>query len=245
MDIAGICANCGVVISIRPYRLKPLNFCSRGCGTRYYAAHPTLAIQQRGEKSRKGKEVPCTRCGKAVYLTANRLIRPTQHNFCSKSCVSSYYSSLRTGEKGSNWRGGISIYPRAFQAARLAALERDSYTCQSLPPHSGRLEVHHKDDDKHNTDLDNLLTLCAKCHKRIHRWCTMEPPVPVVKLKVTITVVSRAVEKNCEHCRGAFTSYPSQKRKFCSYPCKVANQTGREMPRHQKGDAAAGVAYLI
>lgn len=243
MGISGVCANCGVGIDIRPRRLKPLNFCSRGCGTRYYAAHPTPAMQQRGEKHRNGDEVPCFRCGKMFYLAAGRIANQTQHKFCSQPCVSSYYASLRTGEKASNWKGGISRYPRAFREARLKALERDNYECQSLPPHSGRLEVHHKDDDKHHTDLDNLLTLCAKCHKRIHRWCTMEPPVPVVKVKVPVVVVSRAVEKTCEHCRVAFTSYPSQKRRFCSYPCKVANQTGRELPRHQRPTAPVVPLY--
>lgn len=239
MGIAGVCANCEKEIDIRPSRLKPLNFCSRGCGTRYYAAHPTTAIQQRGEKRRNGAEVPCAKCGKVFYLPAGRLATPTQHKFCSQPCASSYYSSLRFGEKANNWKGGISRYPKAFRDARLVAMERDGHRCQSLPPHSGRLEVHHQDGDKHNTALENLLTVCAKCHKRLHRWCTMEPPVPVVK--VPAVVIRRIVEKSCAQCGTDFWSYPSLKRQFCSYPCKVANQTGSKRPRRRggtMGDAA-------
>lgn len=34
--------------------------------------------------------------------------------------------------------------------------------------------------------------------------------------------------KLCEQCGMSFTSYQSQKRRFCSHSCKVDNQTGKE-----------------
>ncbi len=175
MPIGGRCAQCDSPISIRADRKKLHNFCSRGCGTRYSGAHPTDAMRHRSDKRRTGKMLPCEKCGDLTYFAAARLRRleagGTKSPFCSQSCQASYYSSRRTGAQGSNWKGGVSIYPRAFREARLVALERDGNTCQMEGPHSGRLEVHHVDGDKHNTGLSNLTMLCAKCHKRTHRWC--------------------------------------------------------------------------
>lgn len=175
MPVDGHCAQCGGEILIRANRLKPLNFCSRACGTRYGAAHPTEAMQARGEKRKTGRALSCQVCGTATYLTAARILRletgKVKLTFCSRSCQSSYYSSRRIGPLGSNWKGGISIYPKAFSEARKVVLERDGHQCQAGGPHSGRVEVHHLDGDKHNTEVANLTTLCAKCHKRVHRWC--------------------------------------------------------------------------
>ena len=175
MSIDGHCAQCGEEILIRVNRLKPLNFCSRACGARYSGAHPTPAMQGRWAKRKTGQELPCQVCGALTYLTAARLLRlesgEVKLTFCSPSCASSYYSSRRIGPLGGNWKGGVSIYPRAFKEARVVVLERDGHQCQGDGPHSGRMEIHHLDGDKHNTDVANLTTLCAKCHKRIHRWC--------------------------------------------------------------------------
>lgn len=175
MPIDGHCAQCQEEIEIRPHRLKPQNFCSRGCATRYGGKHPTEAMRRRSDKRRTGNMLPCKKCGQHTYLSRLRLLRletgEVKWVFCSMSCNSSYYSSRRVGPLGSNWKGGVSIYPRAFREARKVALERDGHRCQSDGPHSGRLEVHHVDGDKHNTELFNLTTLCAKCHKRTHRWC--------------------------------------------------------------------------
>lgn len=61
----------------------------------------------------------------------------------------------------------------AFQQIRPKVLMRDDYTCQGCgftsvnDQHapSGFLEVHHIDDDHHNNELDNLVTLCPYCHQ--------------------------------------------------------------------------------
>ncbi len=175
MPVGGRCAQCESPIRIRFNRVKVHNFCSRGCSARFYAAKPTLAIQARSERRKTGRKLPCQVCGVLTYLTVARLLRletgEVKRTFCSQPCQASFYSSRRVGPLGGNWKGSVSIYPRAFREARKVALERDGNICQMEGPHSGRLEVHHVDGDKHNTELSNLTTLCAKCHKRTHRWC--------------------------------------------------------------------------
>jgi len=51
-------------------------------------------------------------------------------------------------------------------------LERDNYTCQ-ICENTNQLVIHHKDlsgqSDNPNNDMDNLITLCRRCHINIHR----------------------------------------------------------------------------
>ena len=64
---------------------------------------------------------------------------------------------------------------RAWQAARYRALTRDNYLCQECL-RQGRITradtVHHKVELKQDwskrLQLDNLVSLCAECHNRLH-----------------------------------------------------------------------------
>ena len=57
-----------------------------------------------------------------------------------------------------------------FANARAHALDRDSYTCQCCGKKHVRLEVHHIIFRSlgGSNELDNLITLCEKCHADIH-----------------------------------------------------------------------------
>ena len=57
-----------------------------------------------------------------------------------------------------------------FANSRAHALDRDNYTCQCCGKKHVRLEVHHIIFRSlgGSDELDNLLTLCEKCHKAIH-----------------------------------------------------------------------------
>jgi hypothetical protein len=57
-----------------------------------------------------------------------------------------------------------------FENAKAACLNRDNYTCQHCKTKKGTLHAHHivyKRNDGADT-LDNLITLCEKCHKDLH-----------------------------------------------------------------------------
>ena len=83
-------------------------------------------------------------------------------------------SEAQKGEKGSNWRGGVSfeIYPQDWtETLKESIRQRDDYICQECGIHQEeliekplKLDVHHIDYNKKNCDPDNLLSLCRKCH---------------------------------------------------------------------------------
>ena len=78
-----------------------------------------------------------------------------------------------TSKQGNLYRG----YPRkTVNNPRLRCLRRDNYTCQLCGVHISKqkLHVHHRDGKSYpgvkrpNNDLENLITLCSKCHPRLH-----------------------------------------------------------------------------
>ena len=56
---------------------------------------------------------------------------------------------------------------------RMAVFERDKYTCAICRKVGGRLNAHHiKPFSKFPNDrfdIDNGITLCEECHKRVHK----------------------------------------------------------------------------
>lgn len=82
------------------------------------------------------------------------------------------------GEKGSNWRGGITPLAEILRKSagykqwRLAVYERDRFVCQLCGcKGNGDLQAHHILTRENNPELmfflDNGITLCKKCHERI------------------------------------------------------------------------------
>lgn len=58
-----------------------------------------------------------------------------------------------------------------FGGLRFKVLERDNYQCQICKKDvSGKnmTAVHHKDNNKQNNIMRNLITLCKVCHNQIH-----------------------------------------------------------------------------
>jgi len=70
------------------------------------------------------------------------------------------------------------------------------------------LEVHHIDGVKTNNKLDNLKTLCRKCHNKTKYGKKKDIVVPL-----------RRVAKTCPTCSKNFEYPPSVKRIYCSQKC--------------------------
>ena len=85
------------------------------------------------------------------------------------------WSDARNGtqvmEKNHNWRGGLSFEPYSLdfdKELRRKVRRRDRHICQLCFRHGlergVKLVVHHIDYDKKHSSMDNLITLCSRCH---------------------------------------------------------------------------------
>ena len=79
------------------------------------------------------------------------------------------------GTNNPNWKGGPVDVPYntlEWRKAAGSARKRDYNTCQDCNQYEdqpkNRLEVHHIDGDPWNHNLNNLVTLCAHCHRLEH-----------------------------------------------------------------------------
>lgn len=80
------------------------------------------------------------------------------------------------GEKGSNWQGGKSFELYGVDwtdELKESIRKRDNYICQECGIHqdeltgfSKKLDIHHIDYNKHNLNLNNLISLCRECHAK-------------------------------------------------------------------------------
>lgn len=82
----------------------------------------------------------------------------------------------RTGENSSNWKGGITPYRQKFyisdewKNACSEVYKRDNAQCQRCG-NKDNLHVHHIvtfANKELRADIDNLVLLCAKCHRFVH-----------------------------------------------------------------------------
>jgi hypothetical protein len=73
-------------------------------------------------------------------------------------------------EKNPMWKGGLSFEPYTIDwtnELRKFIRDRDNHTCQ-LCLNKGN-QVHHIDYNKKNCDINNLITLCKKCHSKTNK----------------------------------------------------------------------------
>jgi len=94
-----------------------------------------------------------------------------KHNPETIEVMKKKLSVLLSGENNPNWMGGLSLEPYGYDFKhyiRHRVYERDNYVCQNcgkqLEKGSRKMVAHHKDRNKKNNDLSNLITLCNNCH---------------------------------------------------------------------------------
>ena len=127
-----------------------------------------------------GVEVKCWYCGERFRKKYSHAQLHDQH-FCDAGCMGEWESEHYCGEDNPRWAGGYDdYYGETWEAARRAAIKSDDSRCQAC----GRTREAHREE--FNTDiafhhiqpirtfedpneansLDNLVTLCCRCHKR-------------------------------------------------------------------------------
>lgn len=102
------------------------------------------------------KEKPCISCGKPILAGLNK-------KTCSRKCANTHrqgikYKIGRPRDKVIHYK---SLKIRLFKF-RGNKCERCGYDVHEI------LQLHHKDRNRQNNDLDNLELICPNCHYREH-----------------------------------------------------------------------------
>lgn len=181
------CLNCGKKLNKRQkkycsyscmneHRKKRVLCKCKICGEDFYIKESAL---KKGEgkycsmECRKNRKIfTCKNCGKRFEGNAcyDRI-------YCSKKCLYEGRDFLK--DKNPNWQGGIDkhreeINSKKYKNWRKEVFERDNYTCQICGQIGHELHSHHiktwKNYPKQRYHIQNGLTLCRKCHNKIHGY---------------------------------------------------------------------------
>lgn len=155
-----ICPYCNEEFKGRKERV----YCSRSC--RNKANPPEFTKEHRNNLSkslkglRSGEKNPVYgKCGKDSWTYGTKR---------TEECKA-HLSELKKGkyllENNPNWKGGKSfeLYPVEFsKELKTKIRKRDNFTCRICGKNG--FDVHHIDYDKNNSNEENLITLCRRCH---------------------------------------------------------------------------------
>ena len=115
---------------------------------------------------RNGNIYNCKSCSKRIYKSKSVQQRSTSGNyFCNKSCQTKWRNSIFAGENHANWKGGEHSYREAMRRTNI------NPSCSKCRLVDARvLAVHHKDKNRKNNALSNLMWLCHNCHFLVHHY---------------------------------------------------------------------------
>lgn len=171
-------------------RAKYTNVCSREC---LYEGRKMGIIKREVEEgydvdyTKERYTIECQNCGDKFKVKKSRLESENHGKYCSRKCYEEAKSEMMKGENNPQFIDGRSYDKRCYRGdewyeIRKECYERDNYTCQVCGVKCiGRKNLNDKNSDKliqahhiepyngneENNRLDNLITVCAQCHKKI------------------------------------------------------------------------------
>ena len=134
----------------------------------------------------------CMRCGKQFKPTGKNCKRclPCRHAHHLDSCKERWHRTYvkkgydQAGEKNNAWKGGSS--PSYYQTKAFSAHGKDCLRCGEPA-----VLVHHKDDNRKNSNEENLEVLCKRCHQIQHECQNNLPRNVVFKTRECATCGKR------------------------------------------------------
>lgn len=149
MDVS--CRICSKIFNIKPSHRK--------LGWGKYCS-----IECRSKSQLKGKIVTCHLCGKLVYRSPNKLLHSKSGKyFCDKSCQTLWRNSLFSGENSPKWVNGKRAYRKILLRNNIMPK-----CCICNNKETKVLNAHHKDHNRSNNKISNLVWLCLNCHYLVH-----------------------------------------------------------------------------
>ena len=173
------CLQCGTEFNdtTRSHKAK---FCTKLCSERFR------------KPKRKHVEKSCQVCG-AAFITRSKT--PSREKFCSAKCRQRFYNikfnrhhhpprqlvcqscgkeftTVRSRQASCSERCNELLQNEAKKGRLREIWKRDNHRCRVCGKEGGRFDVHHWDGtgetDHRNDSPDNLVSVCASCHKLLH-----------------------------------------------------------------------------
>lgn len=157
------------------------------CGNHFYAkpSHLKLgwgkycSLTCRHKSQIKGNIYNCAICKKLIHRTPTQEKRSRSKNFfCSKNCQTYWRNKYFIEEKHSNWQNGQRTYRNILIRSKAKQTCALCGTVNKLV-----LTAHHKDHNRKNNHLENLIWLCLNCHFLVHHSTKLDNKIQ----KYTIT----------------------------------------------------------
>ena len=121
------------------------------------------SINCRNISQLSGNKFNCEICKKEIYRSASKIVHSKSGKFfCSKKCQTLWRNSIYVEDRHPNWIDGISVYQKLLKDSVVPKCLLCGLTDVRI------LAVHHKDHNKHNNTLTNLVWLCYNCHRLVH-----------------------------------------------------------------------------
>lgn len=183
--MVAVCTVCGVEFNKPDHRVKRtktgMHYCSREC----YVKQPIIT------QEKTGRYVSCVNCSQVFYRSQATLdLSKSGDWFCSKTCRGSYISRVSREDTNVTCLScGKEFHTSPSKISTTLYCSRDCWksfikssgpsyyrkfkgiicdTCGFIPEDLCQLDVHHADGNKKNNEENNLITLCANCHRFVH-----------------------------------------------------------------------------
>lgn len=177
-----VCIVCEKPYYSKPHKLEESKFCSRECKGKWNSQN---AIGVNGYNYKYGRselvDYDCDLCGETFQIEQYKLVREIgEQHFCSSECLSNFRQglALNNGRVRKAWNHiegrckNLGISTADYLKWKRECLRRDSHSCR-LCGSRDLLCTHHGVPVKERPDLaldvNNGITLCGKCHRKVHK----------------------------------------------------------------------------
>ena len=136
----------------------------------------------RSQAQFNGKKISCSTCQKRIYRSKSSLKKSKSGKyFCCKKCQTFWRNSYFRREKHKNWRGGVQVYRQILQESGVVI---ECVVCKIRTIQI--LTAHHKDHNRKNNDISNLLWLCLNCHYLVHHNKSLDKKIKRYKYEQSL-----------------------------------------------------------
>lgn len=147
-----VCQQCNKTFTSNKIYITRSKYCSHECSN--------LA------KLKDRVKVQCNHCGKDKHVPEITAAK-RQYFFCNVECRETFFAQTKHNRGIHKPHNGLSS-PSTYRKRAFANYKHECARC-GYNKHKEVLQVHHKDKDRTNNDLSNLIILCPTCHSETHK----------------------------------------------------------------------------